>query len=336
MKIEATIGRGESDEGKSDTGFLISKISPRPPRLALALSSGGAKGLAHIGVIQVLEENGLHIDAIAGSSMGAYVGAVWAFGHGGAAMEKFAREVEGRWGFVRLLDPVLVPRSGFLHGEKTRRRLKEAIGEASFSDLPRPLRVVATNLNTLERVVFSSGEVALAVQASSAIPGLCAPVRIGDEYYFDGGVADPLPVDVAREMGAEIVVAVNVIPTPAYLRCRLEFEREQLLSRNQQLNGLKKFLRRSVDALAAANVFAVMHRTLLGAQIRVAEQACKHADLVLRPLSFDGRWHDFHHPAKYIALGRRIAEEHLDEIKAVIRRKTYEHVTTYHALDVAA
>ena len=336
MKVEATVFRCNSDEGKSDQGRLISKSPPRFDRVGLALSSGGAKGLAHIGVIQVLEENGIHIDAIAGSSMGAYIAAVWAYGHDGAALEKFAREVEGRWSWLRLLDPVLVPRSGLLHGDKTRRRLKAAIGEAHFSDLARPLRVVATNLNTLERVVFASGEVALAVQASSAIPGICAPVRIGDELFFDGGVADPLPVDVVREMGVDVVIAVNVIPTPAYLRCRMEFDREQALARNEHLHGLKRILRRSVDALNAANVFAVMHRTLLGAQMRVAEHSCKHADLVLRPLSFDGRWHDFHRPGKYIALGRRTAEEHLSEIKSLIRRQTHEHITTQHPMAVAA
>ena len=131
--------------------------------------------------------------------------------------------------------------------------------------------------------------------------------------------------EVAREMGVDVVIAINVIPTPAYLRCRLEFEREQLLSRNRQLNGLKKFLRRSVDALAAANVFAVMHRTLLGAQMRVAEYSCRYADIVLRPLAFDSRWHDFRHPGKYIALGRRVTEDHLKEIKALVNRKETHH-----------
>ena len=336
MKTEATVGRGESEGDKSDTGLLISKTSPRPPRLALALSSGGAKGLAHIGVIQVLEESGIHIDAIAGSSMGAYIAAVWAFGHDGAAMEKFAREVEGRWGFVRLLDPVLVPRSGFLRGDKTRRRLQAAIGDVHFCDLPRPLRIVATNLRTLERVVFTEGEVALAVQASTAIPGVCAPVLVGEELLFDGGVVDPLPVDVAREMGVDVVIAVNVIPTPAYMRCRIEFEREQELTRHAQLGRFARLFRRTRDQLAAQNVLSILHRTMLGAQMRLAEHSGRHADYILRPLSFDGRWHDFHRPAKYIALGRRTAEEHLDEIKALIRRNTHEHIPAHHALAVAA
>ena len=335
MKIETTVFRRES-EGNSETGLLSSNPSPPPPKIGLALSSGGAKGLAHIGVIQVLEENGIPIHAIVGSSMGAYVAAVWAYGHDGGQMETFAREVEGRWSWLRLLDPVLVPRSGLLRGAKTRRRLHHAIGDAQFSDLMRPLRVVATNLVTLERKVFSSGEVALAVQASSAIPGICEPVRIGGELFFDGGVADPLPVDVARDMGVDCVIAVNVIPTPAYLRCRLEFDREQAGLRKQRENPLTKLVRRAVDAEARHSIFDVMNRSTLAGQMQMAELSCRHADLVLRPLSFDSHWHDFHRPGKYIELGRRTAEEHLSEIQALIRRHTHEHTAPHHPLAVAA
>jgi NTE family protein len=328
-------------EKKSETGLLSAKnpkvtIRPTRRRLALALSSGGAKGLAHIGVIQVLEENGIHIDAIAGTSMGAYVAAVWAAGYDGMAMERFARDVEGKWAWLRLLDPLLVPRTGFLRGDKTRHRLMRAIGDAQFSDLARPLRVVATNLRTLEQKTFTAGEVALAVQASTAIPGVCAPVPIENELYFDGGVVDPLPVDAALETGADIVIAVNVIPTPAYMRCRLESEREQSEMRQQQFGLGRRLVRRAVDTLARDNVLDILHRTMLGAQMRLAEHSCRHADFVLRPLSFDARWHDFHRPMKYIALGRRTAEEHLSEIKALIQRRTHEHRAPHNTLAVAA
>jgi NTE family protein len=336
MNVEATVVRCGSEIGNSESGPLIVNSPPRSPRLGLALSSGGAKGLAHIGVIQVLEENGIPICAIAGSSMGAYVAAVWAAGHDGRSMEKFAREVEGRRGLLNLLDPVPLPRSGLIRGEKTRGRLQRAIGPIQFSELPRPLRVVATNLHTLERVIFTEGEVALAVQASAAIPGVCAPVRVGDELFFDGGVVDPLPVDVTREMGVDCVIAVNVIPTPAYMRCRIEYQQEQLAVRHAKLSRLMKLFRRTRDQFAGMNVFDIMHRTMLGAQMRLAEHSGRHADLILRPLSFDGRWHDFHHPGKYIALGRRTAEEHLDEIKALIRRHTHENKPASEAFASAA
>jgi len=294
-------------------------------RVGLALSSGGARSLAHIGVIQVLEENGIEFDVIAGCSMGAYVGAVWAFGYDGLAMEKLAREVENRWGLLQLIDPFILPRQGFLRGEKVKRRLKKSIGDAHFSELVRPLRIVATNLTTLELAVFSSGEVAEAVHASSAIPGACIPVRINDELYIDGGIADPLPVDVLEEMGIERIIAVNTIPTPAYLRCRVELEREQAAQRRKRANKLRKLLNHYLNYFAPGNILDTILRSFNGAQMRVADLACQRADVVLRPLSFDGRWHDFRHPGKYIALGRNEAEQHLEEIKSLVNRKETTH-----------
>lgn len=321
MKVEATVVRRQSDL-KSESGSLNEPL-PRP-RTGLVLSSGGAKGLAHIGVIQVLEENDIRVDAVVGSSMGAYIAAVWAFGHDGFHMEKLAREMEARWSWLRLIDPLLFPHGGLLRGEKIRERLKASIGEAGFADLARPLRVVATNLFTLERAVFSSGEVALAVKASSAIPGVCAPVRIGDEHYFDGGVVDPLPVDVARDLGMDIVIAVNVVPTAAHMRSRLGLLRE---TRDKSQPG----------AVRGCTFFDILHRTMLGAQMRLAGHSGQRADIVLRPLSLDGRWHDFHRAANYIALGRRTAEEYLPEIKRLLETyQAHENGAPRHPLAVAA
>jgi NTE family protein len=335
MKVDETVVRRQSDQ-RSGLGFPSEGISSRP-RLGLVLSSGGAKGLAHIGVIQVLEENSIPVDVVIGSSMGAYVAAVWAFGHDSVTMEKLAREMEGRWSWLRLLDPALLPHCGLLRGEKMRRRLKASIGDAQFSDLVRPLRVVATNLSTLDRVVFASGEVARAVQASSAIPGVCAPVRIGSDVFFDGGVVDPLPVDVAREMGMDVVLAVNVVPTPAHMRSRSDFEFQELARRRERWTKVGTTVERTLAAFGSRNVFDVMHRTMLGAQMRLAEHSGRAADLVLRPLSLDGRWHEFHRPGKYIALGRRTAEEHLAEIKTLIQRKNHHEPGAPHdALAVAA
>lgn len=293
-------------------------------RLGLALSSGGAKGLAHIGVIQILEENGIDVDVVAGCSMGAYVAAVWGYGCDGALMEKLSREVEGRWGLWKLIDPVIPPRHGFMRGEAVKRRLQKTVGDAHFSDLPRPVHVVATNLYTLERTVFSGGEVAGAVHASIAIPGVCTPVLLGDEWYVDGGISDPLPVDVLEEHGVERIIAVNTIPTPAYMRCCLEMEREQAELRGRRFNLLKA-LNRRINYFAPGNVLDIMMRAVHGAQIRVAEEACRRADVVLRPLSVDAHWYEFDKPGKYITLGRRAAEERLEEILALVKGEGPSH-----------
>jgi len=320
----------------ADIRRLAREVSHR--RVGLALSSGGARGLAHVGAIQVLEENGIEVDVVAGCSMGSYIGAVWASGYDGDAMERLARELEHRWGLFELIDPFILPRQGFLRGEKVKQRLKRAIGDAHFSEMVRPLRIVATHLASLDRVVFSSGEVAQAVHASSAIPGACVPVEVNGELYIDGGIADPLPVDVLEEMGIERIIAINTIPTPAYLRTRLEMERERDARRGKKTNRFKSFINRYLNYFAPGNVLDTILRSFNGAQMQVAEHSCQFADVVIRPLSFDGRWHDFRRPGKYIAIGRREAEERIDEIKALINRKepTHEISTAQHSVAAPA
>jgi NTE family protein len=293
-------------------------------RVGLALSSGGAKGLAHIGVIQVLEENGIEVDCIAGASMGSYVGSIWAYGLDGVKLEKAARELEGRWGLLRLMDPVIPPRRGFIRTRRTVARLRRSIGEAHFSDLVRPLRVLSTRLDTLERVVFSTGDVASAVEASIAIPGVCVPVTLDGETYIDGGISDPLPVDVLMEMGIERIIAVNVIPTPERLRYWLDCEREKN-GRERAPTSFGRFLHQHFDYGAHGNILDTMMCAINGAQTRVAEAAAREADLVLRPLANDAVWHDFTRPQKYIALGRAAAEGQLAELLRLTKATPYEN-----------
>jgi len=295
-------------------------------RVGLALSSGGAKGLAHIGVLQVLEENGIEVDCIAGASMGAYVGGIWAYGLDGTKLEKIAREVEGRWGLLRLVDPVIPPRRGFIRTRRAVARLRKSIGDAHFSDLIRPLRVLATRLDTLERVVFSAGDVASAVEASIAIPGVCVPVTLDGEIYIDGGIADPLPVDVFMEMGIERIIAVNVIPTPERLRYWLDCGREQN-GRERAPSGFGRFLHQHFDYGAHGNILDTMMCAINGAQTRVAEASAREADVVLRPLANDAVWHDFTRPQKYIALGRAAAEAQLTELLRLAKPSPYENAT---------
>jgi NTE family protein len=292
--------------------------------VGLALSSGAAKGFAHIGVIQVLEENGIDVDVVAGASMGAYVGSIWAHGSEGPELERIAREMEGRWALWTLIDPVFPPRQGFLRGYAVKKRLMRSIGDSHFSELVRPLRVVAGNLATLERVVFSSGEVAEAVHASVAVPGICVPITIGGETYIDGGIVDPLPVDVLREMGVSRIIAVDVIPTPDRIRMGLQLERELA---QHKAGRLRRFfhkalpLNQQLNYFAPGNLFEILMRSIQGAQIRVAEASCQMADVVLRPDICSDRWGDCAKPAKFIALGREIALRHLAEIKELVARK---------------
>lgn len=310
----------------ADVRRLAREISGR--LLGLALSSGAAKGYSHVGVIQVLEENGIEVDVVAGSSMGAYIGSLWAHGIDGAGLETIAREMEGRWALWSIIDPAFPPRQGFLRGFAVKKRLMRTIGASRFADLPRPLRVVAGNLATLERVVFSRGDVASAVHASCAVPGICVPVTINGETYIDGAVVDPLPVGVLRDVGIGRIIAVNVIPTPERIRSGLHAGREP--ERHQGF-GLRKMFRklmpanRKLNYFARANILEILLRSIYGAQIRIAETSCRQADVVLRPAISDDRWVDCCKPGKFIALGREAAQRHLEEIKALVATRNDVH-----------
>jgi NTE family protein len=292
--------------------------------VGLALSSGAAKGFSHIGVLQVLEENGIEADVIAGASMGAYVAATWAYGCDGARMEKLAREMEGKWALWHLIDPAFPPRQGFLRGFAIKRHLQRTIGDVQFSDLVRPLYVLATNLDMLGRVVFSSGDVATAVHASIAVPGIFVPVRIGEESYIDGGIVDPLPVDVLQELGVRKIIAVNAIPSSDRIRACQQVQRElagQPRRRARQL--ARKFLplNQHVNYFARGNILEILMHSIHGAQIRMAEAGGRLASVLLQPEICDDCWLDYRHPGQYIQAGREIALRHLDEIKALVQAK---------------
>ncbi len=296
--------------------------------VGLALSCGAAKGFAHVGVIQVLEENGIEVDVVAGSSMGAYVGSLWAHGNDGAELERLARELESRWALWSLVDPVFPPRQGFLRGFAVKKRLMRTLGHARFADLVRPLRVVASNLATLERVVFSGGEVAAAVHASSAVPGICVPVTIDGETYIDGGIVDPLPVDVLREMGISRVIAVDVIPTPDRIRYGLQAARELAQSSPSPARQLLRKIfpvNQQLNYFARGNIFEILMRSISGAQIQVAAASCRMADVVLRPETGEDSWLDYRNPGTFIKLGRKEAERHLEAIKALVAQKEIIH-----------
>lgn len=292
--------------------------------VGLALSSGAAKGFSHVGVLQVLEENGIEPDVVAGSSMGAYIGSLWAYGCNGAQLEKLARDMEGKWSLLNLIDPAFPPRQGFLRGGAVKQRLQQTIGDAQFSDLLRPLLVLATNLDTLGRVVFSSGSVATAVLTSVAVPGMFVPVRIGDESFVDGGIVDPLPVDVLREMGVHKIIAVNAIPSSDRIRRSLQVQKE--LGGKTAKDALKlarKLLpfNQHVNYFARGNILEILMHSIHGAQIRMAESSSRNASVVLHPDVGDDSWLDFRNPRQYIQAGREVALQQLAEIKTLVERK---------------
>jgi NTE family protein len=184
--------------------------TPSRPQIGVALGSGAARGLAHIGVLKVLEESDIPIDIITGTSMGAFIGAMYAAGVPVAQMEQVALEID--WlSMARLLAPVM-PTSGLSDGKKLVAFMAELLPARDFKDLRLPFAVTATDINTGEAIIIKQGDLLEALRASLAFPGIFSPVRFGQRFVVDGGLCNPIPTDAARSLGAERIIGVCTIP----------------------------------------------------------------------------------------------------------------------------
>jgi len=189
------------------------EIKIPPPRIALVLGGGAAKGFAHIGVIKALESQGIHADIIAGTSAGSVVGALYASGINGFELQRIALDLK-----ESAFSDWSLPDRGFLRGEALQEFVNKTVQNRPLEKLNTPIGVVATDLQSGESVVFQRGDTGMAVRASSTVPGLFQPVRINGREYVDGGLASPLPVRTARRMGADIVIASDISARPALAR----------------------------------------------------------------------------------------------------------------------
>lgn len=180
--------------------------------IGLVLGGGGARGLAHVGVLKVLEGAGIPVHVIAGTSMGAIVGALSAAGKSGAEIEAEVLR-QGKLNSMLNLIDVRMIRGGLLKGKRIRNLLADLLGgETTFADLPKPLAVAVTDYNTGRELILREGNVADAVRASMSVPGLFEPVQIGDYQLLDGGMLDNVPVAAAQALGATKLIAVDVLP----------------------------------------------------------------------------------------------------------------------------
>lgn len=185
-----------------------SVATPRP-KIGLALGGGAARGFAHIGVIKMLESQGIVPDYIVGTSAGAVVGSLYASGHDAFAMQKIAQQLD-----EKIFADWTLGGRGFLKGEALQEFINQHLNMRPLERLNKPFAVVATDLNTGERVVFRTGDSGLAVRASAAVPGVFQPTQFAGKSYVDGGLSSPIPVQAARDMGADFVIAVDISARP--------------------------------------------------------------------------------------------------------------------------
>jgi len=255
--------------------------------VGLALGSGAAWGLAHIGVLEVLEDAGVPVDVVAGASMGAIVGAHYALGMPPSDLHEMATRVKTLRDFLGIMPELLYlaadfnpVKPGLFAGEHFKKVLASIgpITDRTFNDLRIPFRAVATDIETGARAELREGELADAVHASFAAPAILSPYRIGDGVYIDGGMVDPVPAETARRMGADLVIAVNVVP-PLDPDVRNPLDR--ILAAAGKLNPLARL--RSEEQRRLPGGFDALMRTIQLMQYQLGNDRAGDADVLINP-----------------------------------------------------
>jgi NTE family protein len=259
----------------------IQPLRSERPLVALALGSGGARGFAHIGVIKALEEAGIVPDIITGSSSGAVVGAIYAAGKRAAELEEIALGLDQG----DLVDFALFG-NGWVKGEALQNFVNQQVGGRPIERLARPFAVVATEAKSRRIAVFNRGNTGLAVRASASVPNMFIPPVINGEEYLDGGLLSPVPVKLARAMGADIVIAVDV---SWFAQAREPSE-----------TALRQYSRGGRYALLADELDG--------------------ADVVIVPRTVRTRMLDFDQKASNIAAGEAAGREAIPQLRAALDR----------------
>ena len=263
-------------------------VAKVPPRIGLALGGGAARGFAHVGVIQVLEEAGIRPTLVTGTSAGSLVAALYASGKSGAQLQHIAETMEE----ATIADWTLqIFTRGVLRGEALAKYVNAQVGQKPIEAMAMPLGIVATDLNSGNEVLFQRGDTGTAVRASSAVPAVFQPVKVGTREYVDGGLVSPVPVRAARKMGAELVIAVDISSPP------------EASSANGTLDILLQ-------------TFTIMGKSISSIEL-------KDADVLVRPQLAGVSSADFSARKRSIEAGRQAMLLALPQLRAAIEAKTH-------------
>lgn len=267
----------------ADFGQKPAAPPPSAAKLALVLGGGAARGFAHIGVIKALEAQGIVPDLVVGTSAGSVVAALYAGGASGFELQKLALGLEDK-----TITDWAIPDRGFIRGEALQNYVNKVLSNRPMNGLPRALAVVATDLRSGEMMVFRSGDVGLAVRASSSVPGVFQPVRIGNREYVDGGLVSPVPAKVARDLGATVVIAVDISSKP----------------KDASVSSTIEVLLQTFNIMSAS----------------VAQYEIDRADVVIRPDVGNISGTDFQSKHLAILEGEKAAAGKMDEIRAALAK----------------
>ena len=322
----------------------------KAPEIGLALSGGTARGLAHIGVLKALEEESIPIDMIAGTSAGAVIGACYAKERKATVLEEIALGIDWRK-LARLVDLNLILLwKGFVQGQKVTSFLSSIIGDTKFENLEIPFAVVAADVQTMEEIVIKTGPVIEAVRASISMPVIFTPVKWEDRFLIDGGVVNPMPVDIVRNMGAEIIIAVNVLAVAQQRKGEKRVEKKAKTkpsprSEDARLSVVKKrinsLLRENKDKIKifdelshiaktkiytgrgkidpqTPNIFDVLMQSIHAMEYERIRLAVKTANIVISPDVGNIGTFEFYKGEEAIAQGYKATKDILPRIREVI------------------
>ncbi len=277
-------------------------VPPAPPvkiRIGIALGGGAAKGFAHIGVIKMLEANGFKPEVVSGTSAGSVVGAFYASGMDAFQMQQHAVALD-----EASIRDVTLFNGGMVRGQKLQDYVNRMVGNRAFDKMKKPFAVVSTQLETGQRTVFVNGNIGQAVRASCSIPGVFEPVKIGKFYYVDGGVVSPVPVDAARQLGADFVIAVDI---------------------STRITGK-----------TPENLLGVVNQSITIMGQKLGQQEIARADVVIRPKVNDIGPVDFEQRARAIVEGEKAALAAMPQIRAKLAQMQQARVAAQAAQRAAA
>jgi NTE family protein len=284
--------------------------------IGLALGGGAAFGLAHLGVLKALEEGGVPVDLVAGCSQGSIVAVGYAAGLSVTDMIAIARELGAKRNFIFASDPTFFTKPGILSGQRFLTMMRPYLkGKETFEQLLLPCKTVATDIETGERVAIGSGRLETAFRASSSVPMVMAPLREGERVLVDGGVADPVPAEIASEMGADITVAVNVVPR---MKRGVETALSYWYRRLNVFNPLSYF---AVDAQDMPNLFDIVMNSMQILQYELGNFKAITADVLINPDLSDFTWIEYYRADELIARGKEAAERALPAILKAVESK---------------
>lgn len=272
-------------------------------KVGIAMGAGGALGISLVGVWKVFERNNVSLDLVAGTSMGALIGAAYA---AGVPVDEVVRQmsaIDRAWLYENVFWDVTVPRSGFLGGTTLMRTIRGFLGEKTFDDLEIPFACVATDIQTGEEVLFRDGRLTEAIRASCGIPVLFRPFHYRGRYLVDGGLVNPVPTPVVSQMGADVLLSVNLTQPPGESRLprRKEFSETLPLPLPADFKG--------------PHLATIIFKTIYTMQYEIAQSRLEIADVTITPNLKGFSWMEFYRAKELIEAGERAAEEALPKIK---------------------